>query len=101
MIDLEKKTIEVGRRFVYEKNTEWLRQSFVDELTPIFDDAVSGDCLSDYAIKCDDEINTEQTIDNHELHCKIAVKFIKTIEWIVLDFILTKQSANVSEEILR
>lgn len=101
LIDLEKKTIEVGRRFVYEKNTEWLRQSFVDELTPIFDDAVSGDCLSDYAIKCDDEINTEQTIDNHELHCKIAVKFIKTIEWIVLDFILTKQSANVSEEILR
>nr|DAH73972.1 MAG TPA: hypothetical protein [Caudoviricetes sp.] len=29
------------------------------------------------------------------------MKFIKTIEWIILDFILTKQSANVSEEILR
>ena len=30
MLDLEKQTIEVARHFLYEGNTTWLRQSFVD-----------------------------------------------------------------------
>lgn len=101
MLDLEKQVTQVARHFLYEGNTSWLRQRFVDQITPIFEDAVTGNGILDYAIKCDDELNTEQAIENHELHCKIAVKPVKTLEWIVLTFICTRQGANVDEEVLK
>lgn len=100
-IDLEKKVTQIARHFLYEGNTAWLRQSFVDQLKPVFEDAIAGNGISEYAIKCDDELNTEQTIENHELHCKIGIKPIKTVEWIVLSFIITRQGANVQEEVMR
>lgn len=100
MLDLEKKTIRVARHFLYEGNTEWLRQQFVDQITPIFEDAVAGDGILDYAIKCDEELNTEQTIENHELHCKIGIKPVKSLEYICLTFIVTRQGANVQEEVM-
>ena len=100
LLDLEKKTEKVARHFLYEGNTEWLRQQFVDQIKPIYEDAVFGNGVLDYAIKCDNEINTEQTIENHELHCKIGIKPVKCLEYLVLTFICTRQGANVQEEVL-
>ena len=101
MLDLEKQTVQVARHFLYEGNTAWLRQRFVDQLKPIYEDAITGNGILDYAIKCDEELNTEQTVENHELHCKIGIKPVKTLEWIVLTFIITRQGANVQEEVMR
>lgn len=100
MLDLEKQTVQVARHFLYEGNTSWLRQRFVDQITPIFEDAVTSNGILDYAIKCDEELNTEETIENHELHCKIGIKPVKTVEWIVLDMLISRQNANVQEEVM-
>ena len=89
MLYLEKAVVRIGRYYLYEGNTEYLRQNFVDAITTIFDDAVDGNGIKEYAIKCDDENNTTETIENHELHVKIAVKPIKTLEFLVVDFIIT------------
>jgi hypothetical protein len=98
-LSLEKQVAAVSRYFVYEKNTDYLRQKFVDALAPIFDEAVQTNGISEYKIACDSNNNTAQTIDNNELHCVIAVKPVKTIEFIIMNFICTSQSANVSESI--
>lgn len=97
---LEKNVGRVAQFFKYEDNSQYRRQLFVDTIRPLFEDAVKGNGIAEYAIKCDDENNTDQTIENNELHCKIAIRPIKTIEFIVLDFICTNQSAVVSETIL-
>ena len=89
MLDLEKKVARVAKAFVYEGNTPYLRQRFVDTIRPILEDAVSGDGIRDYAIKCDDELNTIQVIENNEMRCKIAVRPVKVADWIVVDFICT------------
>lgn len=101
MLYIEKQVVQIARRFLYENNTEYLRRRFVDAIQPIFETVKAGDGLSDYAIKCDNELNTLETIENHELRCIIGVKPVKTIEWIKLSFIITNQSADVSEEVLR
>ena len=101
MLDLEKKVKRIAKRFVYEQNTEYTRQLFVDTIRPIFEDAVNGSGIRDYAIKCDDEINTPQVIENNELRCRIALRPVKSLEFLVIDLIATRQSANVSEEVLR
>lgn len=99
MLYLEKTVASIAKYFVYEQNTKYLRIKLLDALKPVFEDAVHGSGISEYVIKCDDEINDVRAIENNELHLKIAVKPVKTIEFIVLSFIVTNQSANVSEEV--
>ena len=101
MLSLEKSVLRVARRFIYESNTAYLRQSFVDAIRPIFEDAVKGDGIIDYAIKCDEDLNTTEVIENNELRCRIALRPVKTVDYLVIDFICSKQSASVSEEVLR
>lgn len=101
MIYLQKQVRNIARRFLYEGNTSYMRQRFVDSIKPIFENAKNSYGINDYAIRCDDTNNTPQTIDNNEIRCAIAVKPVKTIEWIICDFIVTNQSANVTEEVIR
>ena len=101
MLSLEKQIAQVARRFVYESNTPYHRQMFVDECRPILENAVGGDGIKEYAIKCDDELNTPQVIENNEMRCKIAVKPVKVVDYIVIDMVCTRQGANVNEEVLR
>ena len=89
MLSLEGQVNDVARTFVYEQNTAYMRQQFVDRIEPILDAAVAGDGIQDYAVKCDEELNTPQVIDNNEMRCKIAVRPVKTVDWIVIDFIVT------------
>jgi len=101
MLYLEKQVTRIGKQFLYEGNTPYLRQNFVDTIRPIFEEAVQGDGIRDYAIKCDDELNTPQVIENNEMRCRIALRPVKTLEYLVLDFIVSRQTANVAEEVLR
>lgn len=101
MLYLEKATARLARKFIYEQNTAYLRQRFVDELTPLFDDAMHREGIAEYAIKCDDELNTAQVIENNELRCRIAVRPVKTVDFLRVDFIITRQNAVVAEEVLR
>lgn len=38
LLYLEKTVIRIGRKFLYEGNTPYLRQKFIDTLNPIFKD---------------------------------------------------------------
>ena len=97
---LEKQVRRIARYFVYEQNNAYQRQQFVDTIRPIFENAKRLDGIAEYVIKCDEDNNTPQTIDNNELHCSIAIRPVKAIEFILLNFICTNQSANVAEEIV-
>lgn len=98
-LHLEKEVARIAKYFLYEGNTEYQRARFVDSIKPIFDNAVNRNGIKEYYIKCDDENNTPFTIDNNELRCAIAVKPVKSIEFIVLTFVCTNQSAIVSESL--
>ena len=100
-LHLEKRVIAISKYFTYEGNTEYLRQRFVDTIRPIFEEAVAGGGISQYYIRCDNTNNTPQTIDNNELHCQIIIKPVKTIEFIILDFVCTNQSGDVTETLVR
>lgn len=54
-----------------------------------------------YAIRCDDELNNANVIDNNEMRCIIGVVPVKTMEWIVCNFVIGNQSADIYEEIMK
>ena len=53
--------------------------------------------ISDYRVICDETNNTIETIDRHELWCKIAVKPIKAIEYIVIDLDIINGKVGVED----
>lgn len=97
-LKMEKLVYRIAKRFCYEGNTPYMRQRFVDAIRPIFEEAVQGSGISEYVIICDERNNKTINIENHELHCTIAVRPIKTIEFIVMNFIAMPQSGSFSEE---
>lgn len=101
MLHLEKSVVNIAKFFLYEGHTSYLRERFVNAITPIFEDAVNGYGISDYIIKCDEDNNPTTAIDRNELHCSIAVKPVKAVEFIVLNFIVTNQTASVQEEVAK
>lgn len=96
-LQLEKSVRYLSKFFTYEGITDQLMQRYVDVMTPIFEDAKTNGGISDYAIICDSRNNNSTTIDNNELHCSIAIRPIKSLEFILINFIASSQGASVAE----
>jgi len=97
---LEKQTKAIARYYVFEPNTLYTRTRLVDDLTPIFEAAKSNSVtqgIYDYYIVCDDRNNTPAVIDANELVVDIYIKPVRTAEFILVNFIATRTSANFSE----
>lgn len=94
---LEKQVALASRYFVYEQNTAYNRQRFIDNIRPILEKAKIDGGIVEYGIKCDDSLNTPDVIDNNELRCIIGIKPVKVLEWIICDFVCTNQSVKVNE----
>ena len=94
---LERATYKVARYFIYEGNTAYTRQRFIDSIDPIFADAKLRNGIYDYKIICDESINTPEVIDRNELRVKIVIKPVKSIEFILIDFIALRTGGSFSE----
>ena len=94
---LEKKVYHAARYFLYKGNTAYTRQRLVDTITPYFENAKIQGGLYDYRIQCDDKNNTADTIDRNELHVKIGIKPVKSIEFIDCTFIALRTGGSWSE----
>lgn len=101
LLYLEKQTSRIGKMFLWEGNTAYLRQKFVDTLSTVFENVKNGNGILEYIIKCDETNNTPAVINRNELHVSIAIKPVKTVEYLNVNFIVTNQSASLTEEIKR
>lgn len=97
MLGLEKTVRGFCKYFNYEGNTEFNRKRLTDTIERYLEQVRVNDGISQYIVVCDERNNNTQTIENNELHIAIAVRPIKTIEFIVLNFIATNQSVDVEE----
>lgn len=94
---LERAVGKVLRYFLYEAHTAYTRQRVVDAITPYFRSAKVSGGLYDYKIVCDETVNTPETIDRNELHVSIGIKPVKTIEYIMVDFVVGSTGASWAE----
>lgn len=87
---LERFVYQTARYFIYEPNTQYTRNRFVDAITPYFSQVKTAGGMYDFKIICDESINTPEVIDNNELRIRIGVKPTKTIEFIMVEFVAAK-----------
>ena len=60
-------------------------------------DIQRGSGISDFRVICDESNNTTESIDRHELWCKIGIKPIKAIEYIIIDLDIINGNVGMSE----
>lgn len=99
MLGIEKTIGNYCKYFNYEGNTQFNRSRLTDILERYLEQVRASDGISQYIVVCDERNNNVQTIENNELHITIALRPVKTIEFIVLNFIATNQSVDVTEVI--
>lgn len=99
-LDLERRVFKIARNYIYEPNTADTRQQFVDNITPIFSSTKAQGGCYDYKIICDESLNTPQVIDNNELRVRIGVQPVKTIEFILLEFVASRTGSDWSELVM-
>lgn len=88
---------EIARWFKYEGITPHLLTRFRDQLTEFLQKVQVNDGISEFFIKLDEENNTPETIDRNEIHATIAIRPVKTAEFIIINAIVVNQSADLEE----
>lgn len=88
----------IANRYKYEPHTASMRNSFRKDLVELLMRVQNGSGISDYYVVCDESNNTTETIDRHELWCKIAIKPIKAIEYIVIDIDIINNRVGLGNE---
>ena len=82
---IKQQTRMIANRYKYEPHTETVRDGFRRELETMLTRVKKTNGISDFRIVCDTTNNTIESIDRHELHCRMAIKPIKAIEYIIID----------------
>lgn len=94
---LERKTVKALRWFVGEPNTHYTRCRVIDTIRPIYDYCMANSGLYDYLLKCDEENNPPDIIDDNTLVVDIYLKPVRTIEFILANFYACRTGADFSE----
>lgn len=96
-LGIEKDVARIAKTFLYDSISDYSLARFRDLVGTYLQDIKTKDGIKEFTVVCDSRNNTEQTIDNNELHCSIGIRPTKSLEFVVLNFICTNQSANVEE----
>ena len=99
MLGLERDVTDFCKYFNYEGNTQYLRQRLKDRIDNYLAQVQANGGISQFMTVCDERNNTPTTIDNNELHVLVGIRPVKSIEFIVLNFLATSQSVSVEEAI--
>ena len=96
-LDLEKRTKETIKHFIFEPNTFLTRTKVVNTLTPIFENCKQTEGVYDYLIVCDERNNTSARIENNELVVDIYLKPVRAAEFILVNFYAVNNDVNFEE----
>lgn len=96
-LDLEKRTKETLKYFIFEPNTFLTRTKVVNTLTPIFENCKQTEGVYDYLIVCDERNNTSARIENNELVVDIYLKPVRAAEFILVNFYAVNNDVNFEE----
>jgi hypothetical protein len=95
---IKQQTRIIANRYKYEPHTKTVRNSFKQDIINLLTKVMNTDGISDFLVICDESNNTTETIDRHELWCKIGIKPIKAMEYIVIDINIANGNVGFGDE---
>lgn len=90
VLDVQRQVVDVANRLIFEQITPALRQQFVKNVTPILTNVQSRQGLQQFKVICDETNNTNLDVENNRVNAKILLVPVKAVEFIAIDFIITR-----------
>ena len=94
MIFVKKRISQIASLLLFEPNIQQTWDRFVGQVTPFLDEVKTNFGLSDYLLVLDDTTTTPDLIDRNILYAQIFLKPTRAIEFIALDFNITRTGAS-------
>jgi hypothetical protein len=86
---------------LFENNTEQTRSNFINIVEPYLRDIQAKGGVYDFRVICDTSNNTDAVIDNNEFRADIYLKPVKSINYVTLTFVATRNGVSFDEVIGR
>ena len=96
LIELKRFIGNVGRTLIFEQNTAATRNKFINKVNPYLDSIAQKQGLYSYDVVMDETLNTADVIDRNQLIGQIYIQPTKTIEFVILDFVITPTGVDFS-----
>ena len=91
---LKSRVATVARNLLFDQNVESTWNRFKSQVNPILSDTRARFGLSDYKLVLDSTTTTADLIDRNIMYAKIYIKPARAIEYIVVDFVITRTGAD-------
>ncbi len=94
MLYIERGIDIISKNILFEPNVEDTWNNFKDKAEPLLADVKSRFGLTDYKLILDTTTTTPDLIDQNILYAKIYVKPARAIEFVAIDFFITRSGAS-------
>ena len=95
VMSIQRKVIDIGNRMIWEQLTPSLYTDFVKRVAPELAAVQSKGGLNGYKIICDETNNNDIDRENNRINAKIFVLPVKAVEFIAVDFIITRAGVSM------
>ena len=97
MIYVKKEISRMASRLLFDQNVATTWANFTAQVKPFLDGIQAGLGLTDYKVILDETTTTPDLIDRNIMYAKIFLKPARAIEFIALDFIITRSGASFDD----
>ena len=97
MIFVKKEISRIASRILFEQNVQSTWDKFLGQVVPFLEGVQAGLGLTDFRVILDETTTTDDLIDRNILYAKIFLKPARAIEFIALDFIITRSGASFDD----
>jgi hypothetical protein len=97
MIYVKKEISRIASRVLFDQNVQATWDRFTGQVVPFLEGVQAGLGLTDFKVVLDDSTTTPDLVDRNILYAKIFLKPARAIEFIALDFIITRSGASFED----
>ena len=97
MIYVKKEISRIAATILFDQNNSVTWSRFTGQVEPFLGDIKARYGLTDFKVILDDTTTTADLIDRNVMYAKIFLKPARSIEFIAIDFIITRTGASFAD----
>jgi len=97
MLFLKKRISQIASRLLFDPNVQQTWQRFLAQVNPFLANVKTNFGLSDYKVVLDETTTTPELVDRNIMYAKIFLKPTRAIEYIAIDFNITRTGASFDD----
>jgi len=97
LIHTKKEISRIASKVLFDQNIQATWDRFKGRVIPFLEGIKAGHGLTDFKVMLDDSTTTPDLVDRNIMYAKIFLKPARAIEFIALDFIITRSGASFDD----